>query len=87
MPLISTSISRRCSPLNAKPTFVVRADSNPDAASASDVVDEVPETDAEEVSESDLEVEQLKPPRQTRVKLGDVMGVISFFHIAIRTVN
>ncbi|CAL5187688.1 unnamed protein product [Lathyrus oleraceus] len=76
LPLISTSISRRCSPLNAKPTFVVRADSNPDAASASDVVDEVPETDAEKVSESDLEVEQLKPPRQTRVKLGDVMGIL-----------
>ncbi|XP_058772884.1 large ribosomal subunit protein bL19cy-like [Vicia villosa] len=77
LPLISTtSISRRCSPLIAKPTFVVRVDSNPDAASASDVEDEVPETDAEEVSESNPEVEELKPPRQTRVKLGDVMGIL-----------
>ncbi|CAK8539522.1 unnamed protein product [Lathyrus sativus] len=76
LPLISTSISRRCSPLIAKPTFIARADSNPDAASASDVVDEVPETDAEQISESEPEVEPLKPPRQTRVKLGDVMGIL-----------
>ncbi|KAL5099040.1 hypothetical protein RYX36_003367 [Vicia faba] len=77
LPLISTtSISRRCSPLIAKPSSVVRADSNPDAASASDVVNEVPETDAEEVSGADPEIEQLKSPRQTRVKLGDVMGIL-----------
>jgi large subunit ribosomal protein L19 len=78
--LISTSISRRCSPLIAKPNFIVRADSNPDAASASD---EVPETDDEQALESDAEIEELKPPRQTRVKLGDVMGVNYFFHISI----
>ncbi|KAK2426194.1 60S ribosomal protein L19 [Trifolium repens] len=73
LPLISTSISRRCSPLIAKPNFIVRADSNPDAASASD---EVPETDDEQALESDAEIEELKPPRQTRVKLGDVMGIL-----------
>ncbi|XP_004511732.1 large ribosomal subunit protein bL19c [Cicer arietinum] len=76
LPLISTSISRRCSPLIAKSTFIVRADSNDDAGSASDIVDEVPETDAEQVSDSDPEIEQLKPPKQTRVKLGDVMGIL-----------
>lgn len=62
----------------------MRADSNDDAGSASDIVDEVPETDAEQVSDSDPEIEQLKPPKQTRVKLGDVMGVNSFFHISIQ---
>lgn len=90
MPLISTSISRRCSPLIAKPSFVVRADSNSDAVSASDNVDEnpeasdnvdeVPETEGEQILDSASEVEESKPPRQTRVKLGDVMGVSYFFH-------
>ncbi|AES94334.1 putative ribosomal protein L19 [Medicago truncatula] len=86
LPLISTSISRRCSPLIAKPSFVVRADSNSDAVSASDNVDEnpeasdnvdeVPETEGEQILDSASEVEESKPPRQTRVKLGDVMGIL-----------
>ncbi|KAL5069301.1 hypothetical protein RYX36_020188, partial [Vicia faba] len=41
-----------------------------------DVVDEVPKSDAEEVSESDPEIEHLKSSRQTRVKLGDVMKIL-----------
>ncbi|KAJ1391726.1 Translation protein SH3-like domain superfamily [Sesbania bispinosa] len=86
VPLISSSsISWRCTPLIAKPTFVVRADSNPDAASdsvdevpeASDNVDEVPEAEAEQVSDSDPEGEQPKPPRKPRVKLGDIMGILN----------
>ncbi|KAL5070375.1 hypothetical protein RYX36_021262, partial [Vicia faba] len=70
------SISRHCNPLIAKPSYVVRVDSNPNVVTVLDVVDEVPETDAEEVSESDHKIEQLKSSRQTRVKLGDVMGIL-----------
>ena len=61
----------------------MRADSNSDAVSASDNVDEVPETEGEEVLDSASEVEEAKPPRQTRVKLGDVMGVSCFFHDSV----
>ncbi|XP_057449767.1 50S ribosomal protein L19-1, chloroplastic [Lotus japonicus] len=85
-PLISsTSISWRCNnPLSAKPSFVVRADSNVDAASdnagevpeAEGSVDQVPE-DGEAELASDSEVEQPKPPRKQRVKLGDVMGILN----------
>jgi hypothetical protein len=68
----------------------VRADSNSEAVSnvdenpeASDNADEVSETEGEQVLDSASEVEEAKPPRQTRVKLGDVMGVSYFFHDSI----
>lgn len=83
----STSISWRCTPLIAKPSFVVRADSNLGAASASvnvdEVVDEVPEDEGEQVLDSEPEIEEQKPLRKPRVKLGDVMGVNSLFYISI----
>lgn len=75
----STPISWRCTPLIAKPSFAVRADSNVEGAgeATEDVpsynVDEVSEGEGEQVSDS----EAPKSPRKPRVKLGDVMGVIS----------
>lgn len=88
MPLTSISWSR--TPLIAslqppKPAFVVRADSNPqdtaeeseqDAASVNVDQPPDPEAEAEQVSEP-------KPLRKPRVKLGDIMGVISSFHYVI----
>lgn len=74
----STPISWLCAPLVAKPSFVVRADSNLDGSGEatedvpSDNVDEVPEVEEEQASDS----EPPKLPRKPRVKLGDVMGVI-----------
>lgn len=83
-----------CSPLIAQPTkcsFVVRAESNSEGeGEASDnvdetesaSVDEVPEVqaEAEEVSDSESKVDESKPPRKPRVKLGDVMGVMYRCH-------
>ncbi|XP_061343929.1 large ribosomal subunit protein bL19cz isoform X2 [Gastrolobium bilobum] len=91
VPLISifssTSISWRCSPLIAKPAFVVRADSNPEGGGeatedvASDDVVEVPEAEAEseseQVSDSDPGLDPSKPARKPRVKLGDIMGILN----------
>jgi len=74
----STPISWRCTPLIAKSSFVVRADSNLEGGGEatedvpSDNVDEVSEGEAEQLSDS----EAPKLPRKARVKLGDVMGVI-----------
>ncbi|XP_027360877.1 50S ribosomal protein L19-2, chloroplastic-like isoform X2 [Abrus precatorius] len=75
----SAPISWRCSPLIAKPSFVVRAESNLEGSdeatedSASDNVDEVPEAEAEQASDS----EPPKSPRKPRVKLGDIMGILN----------
>ncbi|KAL5168235.1 50S ribosomal protein L19, chloroplastic [Glycine soja] len=75
----STPISWRCTPLIAKPSFAVRADSNVEGAgeATEDVpsynVDEVSEGEGEQVSDS----EAPKSPRKPRVKLGDVMGILN----------
>lgn len=57
----------------AKRSFVVRADSNPEAEEGNaeaEVVESVDETEAE------VKSEEAKSPWKARVKLGDVMGVI-----------
>ena len=87
MPLIarvsSASFPWRCAPLVAKPTFVVRAESNSEGGgeatenvedAASDNVEEAPEAEAEE------QASEPRPPRKPRVKLGDIMGV-NFLHL------
>ncbi|KAF7828473.1 50S ribosomal protein L19, chloroplastic-like isoform X2 [Senna tora] len=92
LPLVSkassTSILWNCSPLTAQPfksNFVVRAESNSEGGGeASDNVEEAESAGVEEVSEaeaevsdSDLKVEEPKPPRKPRVKLGDIMGILN----------
>lgn len=61
-----------------KPSFVVRAESNSEAEVVAD--DNVEDNEALEESEepeAEVESEEAKPPRKPRVKLGDVMGVIT----------
>lgn len=74
----STPISWRCTPLIAKPSFVVRADTNLDGGG--EATEDVPSDNAEKVSEGEAEQvsdsEAPKSPRKPRVKLGDIMGVI-----------
>ncbi|KAK7406314.1 hypothetical protein VNO78_07937 [Psophocarpus tetragonolobus] len=75
----SSPISWRCSPLFAKPSFVPRADSNLEGAAEatqdvpSDNVDQVPEVEPEQVSDSGSP----KLPTKPRVKLGDIMGILN----------
>ncbi|XP_028762650.1 50S ribosomal protein L19-1, chloroplastic [Neltuma alba] len=85
----SSSIFRTCSSLVAQPiksTFVMRAESNSEAGGeASDNVEEtestgpeeVQEAEAEEVSDSDPKLDEPKPPRKPRVRLGDIMGILN----------
>lgn len=85
----SSSILWTCGPQVAQPIksmFVVRAEANseggddagdgaeePETAS----VEEVQEAESEEVSDSDPKVDEPKPPRKPRVKLGDIMGILN----------
>ncbi|KAI4327180.1 hypothetical protein L6164_019672 [Bauhinia variegata] len=93
LPLLSRvssgSISWSFSPIIAQPlkrTLIVRADSNSDGGvessesveeTASDSVEEVAEVEAEQSLDSDPQVDEPKPPRKPRVKLGDIMGLLN----------
>lgn len=74
----STPISWRCTPLIAKSSFLVRADSNLEGGG--EATEDVPSDNVDDVSEGEAELlsdsEAPKLPRKARVKLGDVMGVI-----------
>ncbi|XP_054823558.1 50S ribosomal protein L19-1, chloroplastic [Prosopis cineraria] len=84
----SNSISWSCSPLVAQPiksTFAVRAESNSESGGEgtdnveeieSAIVEEVQEAEAEEL-DSDPKVDEPKPPRKPRVRLGDIMGILN----------
>ncbi|KAK4262549.1 hypothetical protein QN277_028097 [Acacia crassicarpa] len=85
----SSSILWNCGPQVAQPIksmFVVRAEANSEGGDeASDnaeepetaSVEQVLEADSEEVSDSDPKLDEPKPPRKPRVKLGDVMGILN----------
>ncbi|KAK7378083.1 hypothetical protein VNO80_03519 [Phaseolus coccineus] len=75
----STPISWCCTPLIAKSSFVVRAYSNLEGGGEatkdvpSDNVDDVLEGETKQLSDS----EASKLPRKSRVKLGDVVGILN----------
>ncbi|KAK7356783.1 hypothetical protein VNO80_16059 [Phaseolus coccineus] len=74
----STPISWRCTPLISKSSFIVRADSN--LKGGGEATEDVPSDNVDDVSEGETEQlsdsEASKLPRKSRVKLGDVVGVI-----------
>ncbi|KAE8055856.1 hypothetical protein FH972_012671 [Carpinus fangiana] len=59
----------------AKPSFVVRAESNPEAGEEASANAEVAENVVE--TEAEVESEEAKSPWKPRVKLGDVMGILN----------
>ncbi|KAL9327484.1 hypothetical protein ACSQ67_002487 [Phaseolus vulgaris] len=75
----STPISWRCTPLIAKSSFLVRADSNLEGGG--EATEDVPSDNVDDVSEGEAELlsdsEAPKLPRKARVKLGDVMGILN----------